>query len=102
MKATFALLLLATVAAAQAACGPGWGPPAEFPMAGVNGVVRATAIYDDGTGPALYVAGTFTGAGGVFANHVANWDGLNWSQLGTGTDGVVFALAVHDDGSGMA
>jgi len=44
----------------------------------------AFAIYDDGTGPALYVAGRFDTADGVAASHIARWDGQNWSPLGAG------------------
>ena len=65
--------------------------------------VNALAVYDDGSGPALYAAGQFSSAGGVPANRIARWDGSAWSALGSGVLGVaVHALAVHDDGSGPA
>jgi hypothetical protein len=71
---------------------------------GVQGdVVNALAVFDDGTGPALYVAGSFTSAGGVAASCIARWDGSSWSALGSGIGGdlpEVFALAVFDDGNG--
>lgn len=51
---------------------------------GVNGRVRALQIFDDGLGPALYVGGDFTIAGGQPAERVARWNGLAWSALGTG------------------
>ena len=66
---------------------------------GIPGV-RAMAVYDDGTGPALYVAGGFTHAGTVLVNHIAKWNGTSWSALGSGTNNGVFALAVFDDGTG--
>ncbi len=73
---------------------------------GTNGTVNALAVYDDGSGPALYAGGVFTSAGGVTVNRIARWDGGSWSALsgpaGTGTDLHVAALAVHDDGSGPA
>jgi trimeric autotransporter adhesin len=75
------------------------------PTNGVNGTARALAVYDDGTGPALYVGGDFTTAGGISANRVAKWDGTSWSALGSptnGVDGGVQALAVYDDGTGSA
>ena len=59
----------------------------------------------DGTGPALYVAGYFTAAGGVTATNIAKWDGASWSALGppgTGTNNLVNSLAVYDDGAGPA
>jgi hypothetical protein len=72
-------------------------------MAGVNVSVRALAVFDDGSGPALYATGRFTTAGGAIASNVAKWDGSTWSTLGTGLVGFGgFALAVFDDGSGPA
>ena len=70
--------------------------------------VYAQTIYDDGSGPALYAAGTFNRAGGVDANRVAKWDGSGWSPLGEGIGGLpsepgpnwARAVAVFDDGSG--
>jgi hypothetical protein len=60
-------------------------------------------VWDDGSGPALFVAGQFAGAGGVIVNHVAKWNGVNWSSLASGITGqLVFALEVHDDGNGAA
>ena len=43
---------------------------------------RTAAVFDDGTGPALYVAGDFETAGGVSARNIAKWDGTAWSALG--------------------
>jgi hypothetical protein len=69
---------------------------------GTNGGVRALTVFDDGSGdgPALYVGGAFTTAGGIETNHIAKWDGTFWSPLGTGMNGTVRALTVYDDGSG--
>ena len=68
--------------------------------------VRALAVFNDGTGDALYVGGRFETAGGVTVNNIAKWDGSSWSALGSpaqpGVDGSVWALAVYDDGSGPA
>jgi hypothetical protein len=73
-------------------------------LAGSNGdAVGAFAIFDDGTGPALYVAGGFDHAGGVPENSIAKWNGSAWSGLGSGiVQGGVTALAVFDDGTGPA
>jgi hypothetical protein len=65
------------------------------------------AVFDDGSGPALYAGGDFTTAGGVAANGIAKWDGSSWSPLGSGLawpsgDRPVYALAVFDDGGGAA
>ncbi len=65
--------------------------------------VRGMAVFDDGTGPALHVAGRFSSVGGVPANHAAKWDGTAWSPLGSGISGVntrVYTLEVLDDGQG--
>ncbi|MBM4112137.1 MAG: hypothetical protein FJ253_02005, partial [Phycisphaerae bacterium] len=69
---------------------------------GLNGTVRAMAIFDDGLGggPALFVGGDFTSAGNVSTNNIAKWDGTQWSALGNGMNGIVRALEVFDDGSG--
>jgi hypothetical protein len=64
----------------------------------------ALAVFDDGTGPALYAGGRFITIGGVMSRNIARWDGAQWSALGTGTAGGdgVHALAVFDDGTGPA
>jgi hypothetical protein len=68
--------------------------------------VHSLAVYDDGTGAALFVGGNFLTAGGVTVNSIAKWNGTDWSSLtgpaGTGVEGEVFALQVYDDGSGEA
>jgi hypothetical protein len=47
------------------------------------------------SGGDLYAGGYFTTAGGAAANHLAKWDGSNWSALGSGLGGgVVRAQAV--------
>jgi hypothetical protein len=68
---------------------------------GMNQTVRAFAIHDDGSGPALYAGGVFTRANDLYvANHVARWNGVNWTQVGGGTNDAVHALTVFDDGGG--
>ncbi|PWU19160.1 MAG: hypothetical protein C5B50_07290 [Verrucomicrobia bacterium] len=52
--------------------------------------VNALAV----SGRTLYAGGNFTTAGGVAANNIAQWDGTNWSALGSGMNGAVNALAV--------
>jgi hypothetical protein len=64
---------------------------------GANGSVHSLTVHDDGmsSGPALYVGGTFTMAGGLSANRLARWFGASWSPLGggSGLNGDVRALA---------
>ena len=58
--------------------------------------VRALAYAPDGV---LYAGGSFTTAGGVFANRLARWNGTAWQTVGTGVDGTVRALAFTPGGS---
>lgn len=65
--------------------------------------VGSFALFDDGTGPAVFAAGTFGGAeGGMVSRGVAKWDGESWHSLNGGVDQWVTKLAVHDDGTGPA
>jgi len=50
------------------------------------------AVFDDGSGPALFVGGSFQLAGGQVAHNIARWDGTSWSALASGTNGNVAAL----------
>jgi hypothetical protein len=83
---------------------PTWTP--GFHLSDMNAQVFALAVFDDGTGPALYAGGAFTTAGDAVANHVAKWDGTAWSPLvgpnGNGMGAWVYALHVFDDGTGPA
>jgi len=96
----------AASAAPPETCGYDWSR--GFNLAGVNGEVHAMAVFDDGTGPALYVGGQFNAAGDVPVNNIAKWDGESWSALGRGLTSMngntaqVHVLKVIDDGSGPA
>lgn len=74
--------------------GEEWGSPGIT----FNSRVSAMVTWDDGTGEALYVAGTFTSP----YNHVAKWNGTSWSSVGGGYQTYPSALAVFDSGSGEA
>lgn len=72
---------------------------------GVNAPVMTLTAYDiDGAGPLnplLYAGGIFSMAGGRSAANIAQWDGVGWAPLGSGTDRGVEALLGADlDGSG--
>src|SRR6185295_13493208 len=92
-----ALPMLASAAFAQP-CSPTWTvltPP------GLNDSANAMAVFNDGSGPALFVGGAFTTAGGNAASRIAKWNGLAWNNLGAGVNGgAVAALTVFDDGDG--
>jgi PKD repeat protein len=82
-----------------------WNGATWTPLSsGLNGSggVWALAVFDDGTGPALYAGGSFTIAGGGPGNFVAKWNGTNWAAVGGGMDADVRALTVFDDGTGPA
>ncbi|MCZ6754650.1 MAG: hypothetical protein O7E49_04990 [Gemmatimonadetes bacterium] len=84
--------------------GEAWSPVGGGITSDGIALVRALAVYDDGsgTGPALYAAGLFTTAGGVSASNIAKWDGSTWSAVGSGLTDTVYTLTVFDDGSGPA
>ncbi|MCY2960970.1 MAG: hypothetical protein NTY35_12470 [Planctomycetota bacterium] len=78
--------------------GGSWSAVGTAGMGNVD--VAALAVHDDGSGPALYAAGQFTAIGGVAANNIARWNGVQWTPLGPGTDGRVEALSSYDDRRG--
>lgn len=72
----------------------------------IDAFVLELTVWDDGTGPALYVGGGFTTAAGLEANHIARFDGDSWRALAgpdaVGVDGPVSAIHAHDTGDGEA
>lgn len=64
--------------------------------------MRAPAACDDGAGAALYAGGLIDTAGGVPGDHIARWDGSDWSPLGSGMSDSVLAPTVFADGGGPA
>ncbi|MCC6659920.1 MAG: hypothetical protein IT437_03440, partial [Phycisphaerales bacterium] len=62
--------------------------------------VSALEVFDDGSGPMLYVVGAFSSVGGMPANNIAKWDGTQWHTLPVGVGGWVDCMAVFDDGRG--
>jgi hypothetical protein len=82
--------------------GAGWvsvGGGVRLQSFGYGGV-RALCVFDDGTGPALFAAGTFDTAGAVPARQIAKWDGSTWSALGWGISGFPNQMVVANDGRG--
>jgi len=74
--------------------------------ANFNPELRAMAVHDDGSGPALYVGGYFASVNGIQAENIVRWDGENWEAVGSGLalsgdqPWGVHSLAVFDDGNG--
>jgi hypothetical protein len=83
------------VKAAVAQCTNKWA--AHFGLPGLTGVVDCCKVFDDGSGPALYVARNPIGANGVALNGVAKWDGITWSSL---SPFGVNEFEIFDDGLG--
>jgi hypothetical protein len=89
----------------QALVGVGGGVHTTF--AGAPSVAELV-VFDDGSGPVLVVAGSFThvgappGApGSIAAENLALWDGSSWSTLGVLPTGFrPSELAVYDAGDG--
>lgn len=83
--------------------GQAWTKPGAGLVAnGSFSDVAAMAVFDDGSGPALYVGGSdFRPAGGATCS-VAKWDGQAWTAVGQNLGGRVWDLAVFDDGTGPA
>lgn len=70
--------------------------------AGLTGQgIRTMEVFDDGSGPQLYVGGVLTTAGGVAINNLARWNlqTKTWSGMG-GVNERVVNLRAFDDGSG--
>ncbi|UYV12820.1 MAG: hypothetical protein NCW75_00695 [Phycisphaera sp.] len=70
----------------------------------LDGRVIALEVWDNGTGPALYMGGAFSTAAGLDANRIVRWDGATWTTLGDrslpGLLGRVIAIQPHDFGDG--
>lgn len=72
-----------------------------FEAQDIYGQAFASLVHDDGSGSALYVGGSFVGAGSALGLNVARWNGTNWSTLDDGVDGGVASLVSFDDGLGL-
>jgi len=86
--------------------GTSWSALGSGLTSSTYALVRSLAVYDDGSGPALYAAGEFESAGGVTVDGIAKWDGTTWSALpwAVGSPGAnsFRALGTYDDGRGLA
>ncbi|MBK7644155.1 MAG: hypothetical protein IPJ19_14100, partial [Planctomycetes bacterium] len=72
------------------------GPPIQFPV----NQVGPMAVFDDGSGPALYVAGFFNTAG--LSDNIVRLKGTVWESVGGGLPSFTNGLCAFDDGSGNA
>ena len=67
-------------------------PTGYFLGPGINGEVYSVVCDNSGN---VYVGGTFTTAGVVPAEFIAEWNGSAWSALGTGVNGTVRCLLLN-------
>ncbi|UYV12924.1 MAG: hypothetical protein NCW75_01250 [Phycisphaera sp.] len=81
-----------------------WEPVgAGLVRSSITGDAGQMAIFDDGSGPALYIGGrSFFAASVGTGFDVWKWDGTEWSGVGQDISGIVTKLFVWDDGSGEA
>lgn len=83
--------------------GTSWSAVGTPGNEGVSGPVYTMLVHDDGSGPALYVGGSFsTAAGTIGVRSVARWDGSQWSSVGPSTFGFLSAMSMctFDSGTG--
>lgn len=94
------MLSVATPRDSVAQCGGRWlASPVEV-SPGQLGTVSAFLVMPNGD---VIVAGYFRQIGDVTVNHIARWNGSQWSSLGSGVDeGGIFALALMPNGDIIA
>lgn len=101
--ATIAFVSLASGALAQV--GYEWGREFDSPHMGTGEIIDSV-VFDDGSGPALYLCGAFREIHGEACFSVVKFDGTDWTPLGGGlfnfnNAAQVRALEVYDaDGAG--
>lgn len=63
-------------------------------VSGTNNEIRSITFDENNM---MYVGGNFDTAGGVSAARIAQWNGTNWTALGSGTSGFVQAIESSGD-----
>ncbi|MBL8863360.1 MAG: hypothetical protein JNK02_15300 [Planctomycetes bacterium] len=99
------LLVLAGLSVLLSWAGPargqglGWRTfPAQDPA--LTGPVFAQIVHDDGSGPALYVAGDLRTPSGEWS--IQRWNGVAFQTVCSGLQGQTYCFAVYDAGGGSA
>ena len=67
---------------------------------GFNSAVQELAVFDDGSGEALYAMGNFVSSGSTSVEHLAKWNGTSWEAMGSGADNTAYGAIVFDSGEG--
>ena len=82
----------------------GWSLVGNAELSGSQSQGYTLAVYNDGSGPALYLGGSFTsihnGTKVIQTKYIARWNGAAWAVVGDGLNAEVTDLAVLDSGSG--
>jgi hypothetical protein len=75
-----------------------WNGSAWSPLAsGIGGTDASTNVFSLAVyNGSLYAGGHFANAGGNPASHIAQWDGSNWTNVGSGLNGDVHCLTVYN------
>ena len=96
---TFALSTTATLARGGGGC-TAWDPRFAGPTLATSsyqaGAAQAFAVFDDGQGPGLYVAGDIETAGGLQSFSVARWSSSGWQGLSPSLNAPAYSLCVWD------
>jgi hypothetical protein len=76
-------------------------------LSGFSPAIFGMAVFDDGSGAALFAGGRFDSINGQPIPGLARWNGSTWSQVGGGLTVMssimgIYELIVFDDGSGPA
>lgn len=66
----------------------------------VNAQVSNLHVFNDGRGPALFVAGYFSSAGSAPAQNLARWDGHAWEGVPGGVGFQTYAMVDYTDTRG--
>ncbi|MDX2146808.1 MAG: GC-type dockerin domain-anchored protein [Planctomycetota bacterium] len=87
--------------------GESWQSVNTGAFTGFSPAVFALEVFDDGTGPALYVGGRFDSIGPLTPGLLARWNGSSWSRVGNNLAPANFlsdvsAMTIFDDGTGAA
>jgi hypothetical protein len=84
---SIALIVIAFSAKAQT-----WAPVST----GIDGAAANTtwALYSYDS--IMYAGGWFSTAGGVGVNDMAQWNGINWAPMGTGSSGYINAMVYYN------
>jgi hypothetical protein len=99
-RALFATAIVLTFACVDTAlgdvCVPRWRTGEPIPGLAGGGGATAMTVFDDGSGPALYIGGMFWAAGSLRSGGLVRWDGRELGSVGGAAPGEIHAFTVHE------